>query len=141
MREVFVNPSAFLLYPWMAVLVPASTGITYANQTGGVTCTQRQLEGYYVPVFDQEGHDLLCSIFEETLGGFGMRQHHEVVWTGQLLDDLRRAVAQVRMDSSEGGPSEVPLILDESRLDEVDEAWVPVTSPDGPGVLIWENSD
>jgi hypothetical protein len=58
-----------------------------------------------------------------------------------MVDDLREAIARVRMDPSEGGPSEVPLILDESRLDEIDEAWVPVTSPDGPSVLIWENSD
>ncbi|BBC29284.1 hypothetical protein SGFS_005780 [Streptomyces graminofaciens] len=26
-------------------------------------------------------------------------------------------------------------------LSEVDEAWVPVVTPDGPGVLVWENSD
>ncbi|MFD4942778.1 DUF6210 family protein [Streptomyces sp. NPDC058239] len=29
----------------------------------------------------------------------------------------------------------------ESRLDETDEAWVPVLTPDGrPGVLLWCNS-
>jgi hypothetical protein len=139
MRDVFVNPSAFLLHPWMAVLVPAPTRITYTNQTGGVACTPRQIEGYYVPVFDQEGYDLLHSIFEGTLGGAGTSSG--VTWTGQMVDDLREAIARVRMDPSEGGPSEVPLILDESRLDEIDEAWVPVTSPDGPSVLIWENSD
>ncbi|MEU6356441.1 DUF6210 family protein [Streptomyces sp. NPDC047072] len=33
------------------------------------------------------------------------------------------------------------LDLDESRLAEADEAWVPVLTPDGPGVLTWENSD
>ncbi|MGW9028169.1 DUF6210 family protein [Streptomyces sp. NPDC055722] len=33
------------------------------------------------------------------------------------------------------------LVLDESRLAEIDEAWVPVVTPDGPGVLVWENSD
>jgi hypothetical protein len=139
MRQVFVNPSAFLMHPWMAVLVAAPTGVTYTNQTGGFATTPRQIEGYYVPVFDQEGLDLLRSIFEGTLGGAGT--YRGVTWTGPMLDDLRVAVARVRMDSSAGGPSEVPLILDESRLDESDEAWVPVTSPDGPGILIWENSD
>jgi hypothetical protein len=139
MRHVFVNPSAFLMHPWMAVLVPASTGVTYSNQTGGVSCTQRQIEGYYVPVFNQGGHDLLRSIFEVTLGGSGT--YSGVTWTGPMLDDLRAAVAGVRMDSSKGGRGEVPLILDESCLNEIDEAWVPVTSPDGPAILIWENSD
>ncbi|MFJ9706886.1 DUF6210 family protein [Streptomyces sp. NPDC101234] len=33
------------------------------------------------------------------------------------------------------------LALDETRLADVDEAWVPVVTPDGPGVLVWENSD
>ncbi|MFJ9863314.1 DUF6210 family protein [Streptomyces sp. NPDC101165] len=40
----------------------------------------------------------------------------------------------------------IPLFgrgLDEelTRLAEVDEAWVPVVTPDGPGVLVRENSD
>jgi hypothetical protein len=139
MRHVSVNPSAFLMHPWMAVLVPASTGVSYSNQTGGVACRPREIEGYSVPVFDREGHDSLRSIFEETLGGSGT--YRGVTWTGQMLDDLRVAVAHVRMDSSQGGYGEVPLTLDESRLGEIDEAWVPVTSPDGPAILIWENSD
>lgn len=127
------------MHPWMAVLVPASTGVTYTNQTGGVACRPRQIEGYYVPVFNQDGHDLLRSIFEVTLGGSGT--YRGVTWAGQTLDDLRVAVARVRMDSSKAGGGEVPLTLDDSRLSEIDEAWVPVTSPDGPAILIWENSD
>jgi hypothetical protein len=31
--------------------------------------------------------------------------------------------------------------LDESPFYEIDEARVPVTTPDGPGILTWENSD
>lgn len=34
-----------------------------------------------------------------------------------------------------------PLVLDETRLDELDEAWLPVVCADGPAVLIWPNSD
>jgi hypothetical protein len=34
-----------------------------------------------------------------------------------------------------------PLLLDESRLGELDEAWVPVLTPDGSGLLVWNNSD
>jgi hypothetical protein len=33
------------------------------------------------------------------------------------------------------------LKLDESRIAEADEAWVPVLTPDGSGVLMWFNSD
>jgi hypothetical protein len=139
MRDVHVNPSAFLMHPWMAVLVPASTGVTYTNQTGGVACWPRQVEGYYVPVFNQVGYESLRTIFEVTLERSGT--YRGVGWVGQLLDQLREAVGRIRMDSSVGGAGEVPLTLDESRLAEVDEAWVPVLSPDGPAILIWENSD
>ncbi|MFE4329723.1 DUF6210 family protein [Streptomyces sp. NPDC056831] len=33
------------------------------------------------------------------------------------------------------------LRWDESLLDEMDEAWVPVLTPDGPGVLLRCDSD
>ncbi|MFD9903267.1 DUF6210 family protein [Streptomyces sp. NPDC059063] len=31
--------------------------------------------------------------------------------------------------------------MDETRVGEADEAWVPVVTPDGPGVPVWFNSD
>jgi hypothetical protein len=34
-----------------------------------------------------------------------------------------------------------PLRIDEERADELDEAWVPVLTPDGPAYLAWVNSD
>jgi hypothetical protein len=34
-----------------------------------------------------------------------------------------------------------PLRLDEQNLRDADEAWVPVLTPDGPGILVWFNSD
>ncbi|MFF7677589.1 DUF6210 family protein [Actinacidiphila glaucinigra] len=41
------------------------------------------------------------------------------------------------------GTSEQPhaLRLDESRIRDADEAWVPVITPDGAAVLVWFNSD
>ncbi|WP_030472903.1 DUF6210 family protein [Lentzea aerocolonigenes] len=35
----------------------------------------------------------------------------------------------------------VPLVLDESRIDQFDEAWLPVLTPDGPDVSWWSSSD
>ncbi len=34
-----------------------------------------------------------------------------------------------------------PLQIDDSRLYELCEAWVPVLTANGPGVLLWENCD
>ncbi|MYX33047.1 MULTISPECIES: DUF6210 family protein [unclassified Streptomyces] len=41
------------------------------------------------------------------------------------------------------GTSEQPhaLRVDESRIRDADEAWIPVITPDGPAVLVWFNSD
>ncbi|MFD8822116.1 DUF6210 family protein [Streptomyces sp. NPDC059605] len=41
------------------------------------------------------------------------------------------------------GRTEGPHTLgpDGSRPRDVDEAWVPVIAPDGPGVLLWADSD
>ncbi|MGW2646638.1 DUF6210 family protein [Streptomyces sp. NPDC001393] len=63
-------------------------------------------------------------------------------WPPALLDRLRAAVAShVYGSANRDDLFPTPLALDESRLADVDEAWVPVVTPDGPGVLVWENSD
>jgi hypothetical protein len=31
------------------------------------------------------------------------------------------------------------VVLDRRRLNELDEAWIPVLTPDGPGYLAWVN--
>ncbi|MFI8456658.1 DUF6210 family protein [Kitasatospora sp. NPDC085464] len=49
------------------------------------------------------------------------------------------AIAGTRVVEWSGRPPW--LQLDESRIGEADEAWVPVITPDGPGVLVWLNSD
>jgi len=138
-REVFVDQSGFLLHPWMAVLCQADTGIRYSHRTSGVRCLSRSMDGYYVPVFNRETLACLRSLFEEEREGQGARQGPEVLTP--YRERIRDAVSQVRMDSSVGGPGEVPLQLDYSRFGEADEAWIPVVTPNGPGVLIWENSD
>ena len=39
------------------------------------------------------------------------------------------------------GDRRLPLALDRSRIDEICEAWVPVVTPDGPGILLYGNCD
>lgn len=65
-----------------------------------------------------------------------------LTWSPDLLDRLRSAVAlHVYGSANRDDVWPAPLVLDESRLAEADEAWVPVLTPDGPGFLTWENSD
>ncbi|MEV6106358.1 DUF6210 family protein [Streptomyces sp. NPDC051940] len=62
---------------------------------------------------------------------------------GDDLARLRAIVAEVTYWSSNSLQWSEPhaLGLDETRIAELDEAWVPVRTPDGSGVLMWANSD
>jgi hypothetical protein len=68
-------------------------------------------------------------------------------WPAELLRRLRGAVAKIALwgsaATSEGLSFISPraLDLDDERLREIDEAWIPVFTADGPGVLVWQNSD
>ncbi|RFS83219.1 hypothetical protein D0T12_24020 [Actinomadura spongiicola] len=106
------------------------------------------MEGHLVPVggVDQvsgrDGRAELREIFERAMRGSGRTG---AGLTADLLDRVRSAVGVLHYWTSgrtrEGTPDRVPPRIDESRVDELDEAWIPVRTPDGPGVLVWDNSD
>jgi Family of unknown function (DUF6210) len=128
----------FICPPWIAVIVEGPTGVIYENQTGGTACLPRRVEGYYVPVYIEEGLQALRAAFEVSLGGSGTHRG----LPSDVLEEVRTAVPLlVMMSSTRSGHPEMRVALDEARLNEIDEAWVPVTTPDGPGILTWENSD
>ncbi|MEU0031956.1 DUF6210 family protein [Streptomyces sp. NPDC006335] len=84
---------------------------------------------------DQE----LKEIFADELKGSGSRGPP---WPPELLDRMRSAVTlHVHGSANRDDLWPAPPVLDASRPAEADEAWVPVLTPDGPGVLTWENSD
>jgi hypothetical protein len=109
-----------------------------------------QVEGYLLPVSALSGGDCeesvtaLREIFEVDLVGWGWRDDAA---QGPLMTRLREAVAKIATE----GPGQTAddllsrewtaLALDESRLGDLDEAWVPVLTSHGPGTLVWGNSD
>jgi hypothetical protein len=125
----------------MAVIVREATGISYRHQYGGTACRHGKIEGYLVPMFSRQAYARLRMLFEETLHGTGTWHW---TWPPDLLARLRETVALIGMPPSVDGEipaGSLPLVLDEARLGELDEAWVPVVSADGPAMLIWPNSD
>ncbi|MBD0695118.1 DUF6210 family protein [Streptomyces sp. CBMA123] len=125
---------------WMFVIVAAPTGVVYQNQCGGHACAQYEQEGYLVPLYGANLDEDLNAIFVGELKGWGMRGQE---WPAGMLDRLRAAVDALGIYGSGRHDVSSPpsLVLDESRLSEAAEAWIPVITPDGPGVLVWENSD
>ncbi|MDX2648285.1 DUF6210 family protein [Streptomyces sp. PA03-1a] len=139
-RHIFLDPlDTGSGHGWVFVIVAAPTGVVYQNQGGGYGCIRYEQEGFLIPVFGRGLDDELKEIFVGELQGTGARG---LDWPADLLDRLRAAVAfHVFGSANRDDVFPAPLMLDESRLSEVDEAWVPVVTPDGPGVLVWENSD
>ncbi|XVU27232.1 DUF6210 family protein [Actinoplanes sp. CA-054009] len=136
-RHVSLDPDGLA---GLCVLVAAPTGVVYHHQYGGTACRQGQQEGFLVPLAAFSALDELREIFEVHLDSVGTWNYQ---WPDEELDHLRRVVSDVSYWTSDDGRSEEPkpLTLDESRLRDVDEAWIPVETPDGPGILIWPNSD
>ncbi len=63
-------------------------------------------------------------------------------WTPEALDELSGLVERIafwRTSRMDDQPHY--LQLDRTRLDELTEAWIPVRTIYGPGVLVFANSD
>lgn len=146
-KHVFLDPDGTWPPGWLMLVVAGNTGVVYEQQCGGLACYVRQLEGYLVPLgglkFDPEQGQLapvdLTAVFHAKSSCVG----YETL-SPDRVRQLRDCIAMIPYwTSSADGDTEtrVPLALDESRVDEAVEAWVPVSTPDGRGVLMWENCD
>ncbi|MFD0262307.1 DUF6210 family protein [Kitasatospora indigofera] len=89
-------------------------------------------------VIDLAGSNLV-ELFEKHFGGSVTRNYE---WPDDGRGRLRETSAALRYWACNGTTEEPhALRLGESRIHETDEAWISVITPDGPGVLVWFNSD
>ncbi|MFI7405905.1 DUF6210 family protein [Streptomyces sp. NPDC049541] len=96
-------------------------------------------EGYLLPVPGSGLDEELKDVFAGEPQGAGAQG---LIWAPPLPERVRAAAAlHVCGSANRDDIHPAPLVLDESRLAEADEAWVPVLTADGPGVLVGENSD
>ena len=138
-RQFFLDPGG-VDQNWLFVIIPAPTRVVYGHQYGGTDIRYGYVEGYLVPVFDKDKVVLseLRWIFETRLKGAGA---HGLKWPPHLLARLRSAVKEIHFWQSKKEEASSPLEVDDSRFDQLDEAWIPVITLDGPGLLVWQNSD
>ncbi|MFD0854874.1 DUF6210 family protein [Actinomadura adrarensis] len=144
-RYIFLDPDGGQSTgDWTYVIVHAPTGVFYEHQYGGTANLLARCEGFLVPLVGGEGLAELLTLFRRDLRGSGIGAQP---WPDDLLRRLREAVGKIpyweSAETAEGLDfiSPHPLELDETRLKEADEAWVPVLTVDGPAMLIWPNSD
>lgn len=138
------DPTKVLLYEigGLALIVPASTGIVYRNQTGGHACLPSQMEGYLVPLAGEmhEKCERLLSHFAGPKWGGWCSERID----GETADEIDSVLADILRGDQ--------IVVDRTRLDMSWEAWVHVkiisalvslvehADPE-EAILTWPNSD
>lgn len=134
--------------PWLTVVVRRDTNVVYGTQCAGLACEQRMVEGYLVPVggwkADVDEGEITLAPFTDVFHVDGACRYG---WCGKDLppadlNRLRRLVREVPFwHSTLGANRPDELKLDETHLSQIVEAWIPVVTPYGRGVLLYKNCD
>ena len=127
----------------LAVIVEAQTGVTYEQQCGGYSTEQCTVEGFLIPVGGLPESQKIYDWFWTTFKGHCYRSVHGSPWTPDTTAELQALVAQIPCwhSTREGECEPHYLQLDVERMNECIEAWIPVITPYGRGILTLENSD
>jgi len=138
----------------LGLLLPGPSGVRYSNQTGGHSCTQSEVESYFVPLHNDLALDPveLLGPEPELRAHFEGPKHAGCGAPFGLDDEDVEVISRILVKHRLGNL----LAIDEARLTESHEAWVHVIVLDeddepacfsgfGPypraGILTWGNSD
>lgn len=129
---------------WIAVVIESKTGVVYGTQCHGVLCEQRYVEGFLIPcgglLFNPDEGFINSSILRSSFHSNGClynnpyelkieeiadKVHQIPIWHYTNINDCTRE----------------HLELDLARKYEMCEAWIPVKTKFGNGVLLWNNCD
>lgn len=151
---IFIDPDG-TSKKWLYLIVHANTSVFYSTQCAGLLNEIRTSEGYLIPLsgitFDTK-YDINVEI--ENLENFFQRkpfefQHntsalHSIQHGFLDLGQLKRIIENITVwfsTSQDAEDQRQHLSIDENKIGEITEAWIPVISPYGKAVLIWKNSD
>jgi hypothetical protein len=144
-HSVFLNPDGSRP-TGLLVIVSAPTGVIYRTRCGGLTNEQRQNEGFLVPCPSQD-FDLTGNVESALVEFFSERFRNQGdtgdTWPQPYVEELAALIQRVVywLTPAGGADSRMRLALHRSRLSECTEAWIPVITPEGPGILTFDNSD
>jgi hypothetical protein len=147
-KFVFLDPDGSWA-PWLLLVIKAPTGVVYENQCAGTGTDHRLVEGYIVPVGgpwvnpNEGAIDIkaLTAVFHEGKACVWSWKGNDI--PQDRLDVLQKLVESIPYweCSATGDDRRLALKLDQTRLFEVAEGWIPIITPDGPGVLVFQNCD
>jgi hypothetical protein len=139
-RFVFLDPDGTSDLG-LILLVLAPTGVEYQTQAAGLLTKPLVGEGFLIPLGRRDLEARLMRFFQSEF------QDHSyapvAVWTEDRLRRLDSLVGEIPVWETrrDGGDARHHLTLDRTRIDDLTEAWIPVLSPYGPAVLLFENCD
>ena len=147
-RFVYLDPDG-TFRDWIGIVVRHQTGVVYGTQCAGVATKQRFIEGYLVLVgglkYQVDEGDIEVGPFVDVFHEDGACQWG---WNGRDLPVERHALLsrlvesipywEVSLDKSDHKDS---IRFDPTRAEEMAEGWIPVQTPDGPGILLYQNCD
>ncbi len=129
---------------WIAIVIENKTGIIYGTQCHGVLCEQRYVEGFLIPcgglLFNSDdgfitpalltlpfhsGGCMYNKSFQSEVSEIANIVQRIPIWHYNNINDCTRD----------------QLELDLDRIYEICEAWIPVKTKFGRGVLLWNNCD
>jgi len=150
-RYIFLDPDGTHELG-LVVIVAAKTGVRYAHQCGGHSVEVREIEGFAVPLAGAAAAQPLRTFFWKRFRGNppAFDQSQDALlgeqWTADALEELETLIGQIafwRTYPPEAGIEDeyAVLQLDQTRLRDLTEGWVPVRTAYGSGVLIFANSD
>jgi hypothetical protein len=141
MYHVFIDPDETGEYG-LLLIVEAATGVIYQQQCGGNATEQNKVEGFLIPVGSRGDAEKIYDWFWLTFQGGCYRMLEGSPWTTATQDQLKALIAEIYCWYIANDVDERhALQLDESRMDECIEAWIPVITPYGKGILTLRNSD
>ena len=142
---VFLDPDGTNT-DYFGVIISGRTGVLYEQQCGGTDCLQMSLEGYFIPLggtnYKGDGEinpEYLTSLFHTgrrcTHGGADLQG--STLLDGDRLMKLKDYVKNIPIWFKDCS-FQLKLAEDSNRIYE---AWVPISSPFGSGVLVWSNCE
>ena len=139
MHYIFLNPDGTLKLG-LLVIIESKTNVTYRTQCAGTETDLREMEGFLIPVGDEKMAATIYNWFWENFGGANICISSR---NPDSIDQLRRLVANVPyfFEISDGSCERLFLEFDDSRINECVEAWIPIKTKYGQGILTLDNSD
>jgi hypothetical protein len=138
LRVVTLDPAMNWHEDWLGIIVAHPTGVVYENQCDGNTCDHRYEEGFYVPL-EMRGRPF-SDLFHG--GRPYCRWWSEGDVPEDLIQSLEAELAKLYYLTNHDKPHGRGVItLDRERLEQLVEGWIPVRTPDGPGILAFGNCD